>query len=267
MTESFSVCLTSYQLPPLNDIAKPFAQFRNILVPDALPLIKHRWGLVEENLEQSEAERLSKLFMEAGLANVVISGTMVENNMPPHAVAAIRVDEKGMGVSVQADAWQIIPWKAFSLLGVAVLKEKIMHTTTKEQGPSAQEKLLKTGILLATGIPLPMTRKSKVTTTTEETNLHYYLDLFIDRPRLRLRLEGHKLDYQFLKEKMVMSAQENFRTLLREFLKHAPQVLRNGSFERMASPQALAITYHDSVKSFDQECRWLLTLLHSKKNE
>lgn len=259
MEQRFGVILNATSLPPWLDIAKPFAQFHKKLVPDVLPILKMCSGLLAENINRVDADALSQCLNQAGLSNIIVPSERIAATMTPHGLTSVQLTDKGLSVSAHGNSWLTIPWAAFDLLAAAVFKETQVHVTKTEQGPSIQEKLVKAGILLTTGLPLPMSKKKTIQTSTTDTNLHTYLDLFLEKPEMRLRLDGLKLDYHFLGDKMGMGAQENFRTFLRELAPRLPTLHINATYATFLAASSQPVIYQESEKIFDQECRWLLT--------
>lgn len=256
----FAVVLTSPDHPKTTDAASVIAKLRKIPLQDAVHEIKPRWGLIEENADEASAMQLVQLLKDAGLGARMIPQSTVAPHQKPSTATALRLTLQGPEVSPKKDEWHLMPWDSIALLGAAIIKEKSMKTLTERVGPSMQEKLIKTGIMLATGLPLPSARPKTVETKVEQKDIFFFLDIFLRGSSLRIRFDAKSLDYKFLGPKMEMGSQTNFRVLLKELIAGAPTALRNEGVRFLTAEKPAVSEGYDSERDFSAECRWLMTL-------
>jgi len=160
--------------------------------------------------------------------------------------------------------WRVLPWSEIELIAAVILKETTMKTFEMKVGPTITDRLIKTGIMLATGIPMPSKRTKMVKTKVESTDVFYLLDIFLKQPPLRIRIPPKSIDFKFLGSKMGVSSQENFKILLKELVAGAPSAMVSEGARFLMNPNSASGSGYDSETDFGNECRWLVTLKRLK---
>ena len=117
------------------------------------------------------------------------------------------------------------------------------------------------GIMLATGLPIPIGRTKQVVRKKENVELNLYAEIFLTSPDRRLRIDAQQLPYTFLKEKMGHSAMVNFRTLFADLLSGAPAALKTRGARVLSEGKPLTSMGYDSLADADKEADWFFNLL------
>lgn len=246
-------------------LGKALASFRKIPMQDAAHDAKNSWGIVAENLDEKGASELSRCLDQSGLGGVVVPKAKLAQIRPANLLNQIALNMEGLQVEAKLGAHRVIPWSFFSVAAVSVFKKTMIKTIKVEEGPSAAEKLAKTGIMLATGIPIPMKKKKTVERKIEDPDLFFFCDLFLKQNSLRIRLDAQTLDYSFLGERKGFGAHGNFRLLVNEIGSNAKGALVNRGMRVLLNSQPINTAGYEDASDFEKECRWLLTLANLKE--
>jgi hypothetical protein len=134
-------------------------------------------------------------------------------------------------------------------------------TKTTKEGPSAAQKILSTGILLTTGLPIKIGGKERVVEKTQQqSELVFYLDLYYGQPLRRRRIDAQHFDYSFLKERKLYFVLGNFKLVLGDLLAAAPAAWRNHGAKVLLEGKPVQTMGYESLADLEREARWLLTL-------
>jgi hypothetical protein len=248
-------------------LGKAIAAFKKIPLQDAALEAKKCWGIVSDNATPAEADGLVQALTQEGLRSFSAPASLLAGPRTPNVVKHINIEDQGLAVEAQPGQFRVVPWTYVSVIAVSLFKQTVVKTMKVEEGPSAAEKLAKTGITLMTGIPLPIARKKTVEKKVQDSELFFFLDLFLKQSGFRIRLDAQNLDYHFLKEKMELNVQGNFRLLVKEILNRAPNALQNRGVRVLAGGQPLTSMGYDTLPDLEKECRWLLALATHQTKE
>lgn len=243
---SRAVVLTEPERFNVTETAKALGAARGVPYLDLVAEVKRSWGVLGWSLAEPAAAELVEKLKAKGLAAAAIpTSSLVE---PPPATPAGSL------------SWTERPWQEASLVAAAVFREVTLKTVTTKEGPSLQQKMMKAGAMLATGLPLPIGGKSKVVKkTVEDAELVYYVDIvFPSGPRLRI--EGRKFDYGCLGAKKGVDSFGNFRQLVFELCERAKGASRNRGARTLLEGRPVREMGYDSLEDLDRESLWLLTL-------
>ncbi len=238
-----SVLLGPAEDPQPSGLVKAVADFKKILPMDAAQAVKKTRGIVAEDMEQKEAEDLLFRLTECGLSDSIVPSESVLA-LPP---AAPRKDIQ-------------VPPERLHLIAAACYKVVSSKTVKTKEGPSGAEKVAKIGILLATGLPLPMGRSKEVEKKQETTELACVLELFLKDPPERFTVEVPTFDFSFLKERMLYNVFGNFKIIVEDLVRMAPAALRSKGTRILLEGRPVATMGYESAADLERECRWLLTV-------
>lgn len=231
---------------------------------DAAHHLRQHPGILATGLERAAADDLLQRFLEKNIAAVVVPDSDLKT--PPKAVLVSTLELQPLALTLQGPNGPAhVPWEQIAVISTCILRVNSARTVTAKEGPSAGEKILKTSILLTTGIPLPMGKTRDVRKTVTDSDTQFFLDLFFRSTPLRIRLRADTTHYDFLGTEKAMSATENFRTLTIRLARLATNAIRNKSTQIWIEHQPVAPVVCESEAIFDQECRWLMAL--SKQNQ
>ena len=241
-------------------VARTLAEIDKQPYLDIIPHIRRGWGVLREGLEASAAADLCQQLSQAGLGVAVVPAERVVVPRPAKDVKGFRAESDGFSfVPPPNGERKQVPWPYLELVAVGALRSSSSRTVREKQGPSVGAKLAATGLMLATGLPIPIGRTKVVERKIETVDYEFVLDVFVRGSHLRMRVDPTTLDYSFLGDRKSLGRMDNFRTLMADFGRLAPQALKNkGVHGVLAGKPASAIGYENEGE-LDRECRWLLT--------
>ncbi len=258
-TDRYAVVLTEpgqFSIPPLS---KALAAFRGGLAADAVSDIRKNWGIMVRDVDAKDADRLVALLQNENIA----AGRRPVMSLvkPREANELTKFEIDADGLTLLRDTRQPIPWAFVKLIAAAAIKTTTSRTLTVKEGPSAGAKLAAAGFTLATGIPVPMRRATTVKKEIQDADLLFVLDLFLAKTFLRLRFRGERVNYACLGDEKTMSAQTNFRLLLKKMATGAPHALLNRGARILLDGKPVTSMGYEQEEDLNHECSWLLTLL------
>lgn len=259
-SRSLAIIASQPDLPALPILGKAFAEIQQIPLLDGSRAAKSTWGILAENIPEDKAPSLLEIFRKCGVDVLALPMAELPAHRPPHPLSHIRPMESGLEVAANPNEWKRIPWEAIAVFGAAVFHRKILKTIKEQTGPSAGEKIVKAGILLTTGLPIPLSKKKDITLTKEESEYEYLLDIFLRRPEIRIRLLAGHMDYNFLNEKRQFGSESNFRLMLEQLTAAAPHALKNHGAKILLNKGSISSMGYESEADLDREGRWLLAL-------
>lgn len=259
--ESLAVVLADPAGLRLPDIGKAISEFRGIPLQDAAHQAKNCWGIVADSLSAEEAQKLGRALEKAGLKSCTVPSASLIKVPDPRIPSAILLMTEGLHLDFKSGAAGILPWGLIFLVSAASFKETSFKTEKIETGEGTGGKAFRMGILLATGIPLPGKKKEIKEVKKEVSDIIYMVDIFTVKPLGRIRLDPRRINFSFLKGRMQMNLLGNFKTLMEDILNKAPQATLSHGSRVMREGRPLSQMLYDSPLDFENECRWLLTLL------
>ena len=225
------------------DLAKALAAVRKTPVQDQVVGAKHAMGVIAKNVTADEGQRLVEQLRAARLDVALVPGLADL----PKAEPLTRLDA-GIGNNL-------------SLIAAAAITVTSTTTKTVKEGPSAAQKLISTGILLTTGLPIKVGgRERSVQKTQSQSDLAFFADLHYENPARRLRIDASHFDYAFLKERKLYPVMGNFKLLLSDLAQSAPEAWRNHGARILLDGKSLSTMGYESLADLERESRWLLTL-------
>ncbi len=226
-------------------IAKALAHVHQTPVQDQMLHAKSAWGILAEGLPENAAASITTSLGQAGVTCLVCPASLLVTL--PDFLAAQRVEDV---LAAPVDA-----------LSAAAIKVTTTTTRQVKEGPSIAQKIASTGILLATGMPIKIGGKERVTEKTKEvSDTFFYLDVISRSLQKRWRIEAGHFDYSFLKERKLYQVFGNFKLLLQDLLQKHPAALRNHGAHILVNNLPVNTMGYGSLAEWERETRWLLTL-------
>ncbi len=226
-------------------LAKALASARETPVQDQVLAANKAWGIVAEDLPESEARALGQALRSSGLKCTV---------GPTAALAKLPVVEAAESVDELPAAHPI-------LISVAGITVTTTTTTTEKQGPSGAQKMASAAIMMGTGIPIRIGgRKRSVQKTQEEHSLAFYADLYYEGPSRRLQIDASHFDFSCLEERRLYQAQGNLKLLIGDLVQAAPEAWMNHGTRVLLEGRPIRMMGYGSLEDLEREARWLLTL-------
>src|SRR5262249_52948424 len=153
-------------------LAKALASVRKTPLQDQIFIAKGSWGIVAENLTAESADALTQSLAQAGVECKSVRSASIPA-LPKAAEFASRSK---------------LPHKKPNLVSSADITITSTTTKTVKEGPSATQKIVSTGILLTTGLPIRIGGKERtVEKTQHQSDQVFYLDLLYPNPLRRFR--------------------------------------------------------------------------------
>ena len=226
-------------------LAKALASARETPVQDQVFAAKRAWGIVVEDLPESEARALGQALRSSGVECAV---------GPTASLAELPAVEPARTVDALPAAHPI-------LIAVAGITVTSTTTTTEKRGPSGAQKIASVAIMMSTGLPIRIGgRKRSVEKTREEQGLVFYLDLYYEGPSRRLQIDASHFAFSCLEERMLYQAQGNLKLLIRDLVQAAPEAWLNHGTRVLLEGRPIRTMGYESLEDLDREVRWLLTL-------
>lgn len=226
-------------------LARALAAVRETPVHDQVLAAKSAWGIVAEDLSESEARALKQALRSSGVACAV--GPTAALAEPPAVEAAGTVDALPAAHPI-----------LIAVAGITVTKET---TRTEEKGPSGGQKIASAAIMMSTGLPIKIGgRKRSVEKTQEEQRLVFHAELYYEDPSRRLRIDASHFDFSCLEERMLYQAQGNLKLLMGDLVRAAPEAWMNHGARVLLEGRPIRTMGYSSLEDLEREARWLLTL-------
>lgn len=238
-------------------VAEAIAAARQVPVIDVTREARSCWGLVGENRPEEEATRLVAALKERGIE----SRNIPSANLPPLAgvqiVRKIEADENGFRCRMSRGETPLIPWPAPAFAAAAIINSSTYTNETKVEGPSKSEKLIRMSISMATGIPLPGGRSRTVQVRKEHTTQIGVLDIALEKPAGRLRLEADRLDSSYLGSRRTYDSMGNFKLVVADVAERVGAERLNRGARLIVAKGNLSTMGYDNLKEFEREERWI----------
>jgi len=226
-------------------LAKALAAVRETPVQDQVLEAKRAWGIVAEDLEESEARGLGRALRSAGVECAV--GPMAAIARLPEVEVARTVDDLPPGDAI--------------LVAVAGTTVTITTTISEKKGPSGAQKIASATIMLGTGLPIKIgTGKRTVEKKHEDQSLVFFADLYYESPLRRVRIDASHFDWSCLEQRMLYQAQGNLKLLVGDIVAAAPETWTNHGTRVLLEGRPMRTMGYGSLDDLEREARWLLTL-------
>ncbi len=247
-----TLCLltSGEKLPDFPLLTKAMAAALKTDATSAAIKARHCWGLLGTGLDEAGAAGLASLCAGLGIGTLALPEPLTK--LPPPVTVKKLVFENGQAVFSGAGTTLAAALPGdISVLAAAPIKEDFFKTVKTTEGPSAQEKAVRMGIMAVTGLPIGMGASKEVKKEIKTSELSFYLDVLL-RDR-RLRLTSADFDFSGLKEKKTYSSQVNFRLLCAELSAFAPAAFRNACVLAMKEGRPLTLLPYDTLADLETE--------------
>jgi hypothetical protein len=213
-------------------------------VQDQINAAENGWGILAESLTADQGQFLVENLSQAGLKSRCVSSLVPLPEVHP------------------LSRWESAITDQLVLIAVAGITITSKTSKTVKEGPTAAQKILNTGILLTTGLPIKIGGKERtVVTTHQSSDLAFFLDLIYKNPSRRLRIDAQNFDYSFLKERKLYFVMGNFKLLVEDVVNAVPAAWRNHGSRVLLENKPIQTMGYESLEDLERETRWLLTLL------
>ena len=222
-------------------------------------LLRRSRGILRENLPRAEADRIAGLLGDVGVGTLVLPGAGVAALPPARAVARMEPAPEGIRAVLRGGGGEVIPWERLAGLSFGWWAAASRTTETRgPEGPSAGEMAARAGFMVVTGLPIGLGRKGKPEPrTVVRTEFRILLDLLLDGPEERLRVDGENSDFSGLGAAMAPTGLANVRALAAALAAAVPGASRNAGADLLVGGGRLSAIGYESEADFLREQRWL----------
>ncbi len=257
----YAVILAAEDQFKLAPLAQALAAFKNEPQQDAAHDARGSWGIVGEKLNEEDAERLIGCLSSVKLNAVKISQSTID--LLPTAVTLVHAEfmpDGFSGVDEQARRVKLL-WPQIRVIAAAGVKSTTSRTVTEKQGPTATQKALSIGIMMATGLPISVgPKKKEIKRMVSDTDYHLVFDVIANDPTLRVRVFAERVNYTFLKQRMQYNAMGNFKVLIGDMVASVPTARRGKGTRILLAGQPLNTMGYESLADLERECDWLASI-------
>jgi hypothetical protein len=259
--ESYAVVLGGKEglLPDV--LARVLAAFRGVTVLDAAMAVRRARGILAERLDRAAAEDLAGRLRAEGIAAASVPASVLAELPPALLLSKAAPGPTGLRVVVRGEGERLVPWDRLRLAAVAPFKETVYRKVTSNEGPSGQQVAMSVGITAITGMPVRLGAGKKQERSVPKSEFHLFLDLLLEYPAERLRVDAGRFDFSGLGDLMTYAGLTNTRTLLSACLAAAPRACRSPGADLLLTGGQLSSLGYESLADFEREERWLLTVV------
>ncbi len=240
-------------------LAAVLARARGCPTLDALAVARSCWGILEEDHAEAAAQRLSASLIAAGFESLALPQNLIAD-LPPE-VAVVKADLASQTSGFCTADGELHPAVDTRLLCAAIFKRSVTQTIKVQKDISFTDKALQVGLLMATGLPIGMSRMRKeVDKTVVGSELWGVLDLILMAPLRRLRVLSDGFDYSCLNEDKAYDTMSNFRVLACRLAALWPEAGRNRGLRFILDSRPQRDMGYESLADLERESRALLTV-------
>jgi len=262
---SYAVIIRSNEDPDIKNSAHILAKLRRVPFIDAMRVVRDGWGILEEGSGEASARELAAAFREGGLSAFALPGDGIVRLPEPARVKSLSWDAAGLGALCPPDEKVPIPLESLSLITAGVMGTSSPSAPTAEAPKPGAARRMQTMALNAF-IPGAGTVLGKVKggmdrpiPKTAETDQLFIAELFWGDPIRRLRIDGSRLRYDFLGDRMGPGAFQNFVTLVKGLAALAPGALAGKGVRVLAAGRPVRDMGYRGLEDLERESRALLT--------
>lgn len=239
-------------------IAQALAAARNVPPLDVAREARSCWGLVGDHRPEDEAQSTVAALKELGLPSAIVPTDHLPSLAGIQVARKIEIEAGGFRCKLSRGVTPLIPWTAPVFLAAAIIRTRSFKSVSRREGPSKSEKLVRIGLTLATGIPIPGARTQTVTSRQETSATMAVLDIAIDHPAGRIRLEGDRTDLSYLGDRRTYDSLGNFKLMISEASSYMAKENVNFGARTILAQASPTNPGYDTLAELEREERWLM---------
>lgn len=241
-------------------LAKALANAKKEPLLDAAQRARRCGGLIEQGLGEEAAKTLAAALEQNGAPALALPDGLIEELPAAAPLARAVVEDEGLRARLRgAEETRLFPWNELTLLAAVAFQATESRVVKVQEGPDLGQQAIKIGLSLATGLPMMGGGKKEVEKRIEKTELVEYADL-VFLPGRRLRVDAQAFDFSGLGELKAFDALTNFKRLISEIARRAPQALLTPSAAVILGGRPLRESRCSDLAGLERDERWLLTL-------
>jgi len=242
------------------EVAGGVAKFWKIPYSDAARRARRGWGFLGEGLSEAQADGFSAALAEAGIASLRLPDSGLRRLPEASPAAGMSFGPDAVSLRLGDGREEVLPFARAAIVAAAAIEVTDVRKVTETEGPTAAQKAMRAGIMLATGLPLGLGKSKEVVKEQRSTDLLFFMDIVGKDPPVRFRVDARRFDFSCLAREMAMGAVVNFRALLSRLARSAPTAVRNKGCRILLAGQPAASMGYETLDDLDRELRWLANL-------
>ncbi len=252
----------------LPDLARAVAGFRGMTVLEATMAARNARGILAEGLDAARAADLVRLLAAEGVAARALPASVLA--APPRAVLLARATPAPEGLLAEREGRALaVPWGRIRLVAVAPFTETTWKSVMEKAPPTTGEAVRDAAWTVlshvVTGavsghpvlVPLPFGEDRQVEKRIPQVEFRLLLDLLLEGPAERLRVDPDDFDFSGLGDAMVHSSHANLRLLVERIAAAAPLAATSLGADLLLTGGRMTSLGYESVDDYERELRWL----------
>lgn len=250
----WAVVLKNSSAPPVAAVASAWAGLNGEPLADAARRTRAAKGILAEEATETEARGLAAGLEARGINALAMPANLLEELPAARPVGRVGLEAAGLR---PARGGAPLPWKDLAVMAAAAFRQNLPGTLSDSPTPS--EHAARLGLSILTGRPLVLRPEREPKRPAARSEVFFFLDLLWREPARRLRIDGQTFDYSCLGARMGPASAANFRRLLADIHRRAPQALPSSAARLLLEGKSPAADAEGSTE-LERESRWLLTL-------
>ncbi|MBU2572589.1 MAG: hypothetical protein KKH28_00720 [Elusimicrobia bacterium] len=247
------------RLPDFILVTQIIAKFLGLNRDEAALAARHSWGFLGEDLSGEKALELLQTCGTYGIEAVKTPTAALPELEVPLRITKLGLEPDKLVYTEANGQSDTMLKEDIRILSAAPIKAETSKTVTTAEGPSAQERAVRLGIMAATGLPIGLGKSKEVKKEVKSSETSFYMDLILNRGG-RLRFCSDNFDFSHLAAEKTYSSQLNFRLMAARLAAFAPQALKNAGLWAILENKPLTPLPYDSMDDFELESLRLLAL-------
>lgn len=243
MSESNDYTLLIDDLPDSRDeLVRVLVEEFGYHPTDARVRLRHLPGALPERFSRARASALAQRLQKCGCRASLIEQAMIPDLRHAAVLHHVRCVPPGLFiVAPEGHVSEVVPWSQLLFLSVGALR-----FGTDEQG-----------------------HLDAHAGETHDPNVYAAHDHYSHEAWLALtdgrcvRFEEHQMNYEYLEERLASSGTVNFKLLIEDLVRFAPQLTLSASAKAFLSPQVLKDHVFESVEAFRELTAGQIALVRS----
>ncbi len=270
--DSYSVIFKNHDEERLKITAflKNYYSFNNERV---LAFLKKSPGFLIGNTTLEKAQEIHTKAQEQSLPTLIIDDKNIPQLQNPMSFVEMEIKDSGF-FFISKSIKEYVDFENINMITTGIINTDSPETSTKDLSLELHkktEKLLNLGKTKDLGkntsffakatLALPKLwnerGKNNKPVNEKQKELIFYMDIFLNKEPLRLRLTHPNFDYSFLRKEKLYSSIENFKLLLDKITTGVPKALKNKTTDIILNKKPLSNFIYDDLEAYEKEIIWL----------
>jgi hypothetical protein len=244
---TYAVFQSELDMPSPAALRKPLQVLSELVALDAVTFAKDAYGMLMGGLSFEHANRFAEALNQNGVPVEVVDERDIIALPPAKHLWRIDCVPEHLVVYDALQRTTLVAWSHVILAAAGVVCMPEVQRTDRDRI-----------VVRGTGghggaVPLTLTD----VTTREAQACHPRLEIFLEVPPGRIRLQGHECQYNYLGERLTQQYMTNFEVLVGDVVRSTGRALHNRGAESLGSGRGITFRY-PTEHAFEEEITWLL---------